>query len=42
MWSEQGLPMGLQLIHRRYEDHRLVNVARQIQSLYTQERHPWN
>ena len=42
MWSPEGLPMGLQLIHRRYEDHRLVQVARRIEAAMPEERHPWN
>jgi Asp-tRNA(Asn)/Glu-tRNA(Gln) amidotransferase A subunit family amidase len=42
LWSPQGLPMGLQLIHRRYEDHRLVTVARTLEAAMPEERHPWN
>ncbi len=42
LWSPEGLPMGLQLIHRRYEDHRLVTVARTLESALYEERHPWN
>jgi Asp-tRNA(Asn)/Glu-tRNA(Gln) amidotransferase A subunit family amidase len=42
LWSPDGLPMGLQLIHRRYEDHRLVTVARTLESALYEERHPWN
>jgi Asp-tRNA(Asn)/Glu-tRNA(Gln) amidotransferase A subunit family amidase len=42
LWSPEGLPMGLQLIHRRYEDHRLIEVARTIEAALPEERHPWN
>jgi Asp-tRNA(Asn)/Glu-tRNA(Gln) amidotransferase A subunit family amidase len=42
LWSELGLPLGLQLIHRRYEDHRLLAVAQKIQNSFKEERHPWN
>lgn len=42
MWTAQGLPMGLQLVHRRYEDQRLLDVALALASYLDEGRHPWN
>jgi Asp-tRNA(Asn)/Glu-tRNA(Gln) amidotransferase A subunit family amidase len=42
LWGEGGLPMGLQLIHRRYEDHRLLEVAACLAPLLDLRKNSWN
>ena len=42
LWTAQGLPMGLQLIGRRYDDAPLLAVAQTLATLLNQERTPWN
>jgi Asp-tRNA(Asn)/Glu-tRNA(Gln) amidotransferase A subunit family amidase len=42
LWSPDGLPMGLQLVSRRYEDHRLVEVAERLAPLLDLRKTPWN
>lgn len=42
LWTAQGLPMGLQLIGRRYDDAPLLAVAQTLATLLDQERTPWN
>ncbi len=42
LWSAEGLPMGLQLTHRRYEDHRLLEVAASLAPLLDLRKNLWN
>ena len=42
LWSAEGLPMGLQLTHCRYEDHRLLEVAASLAPLLDLRKNPWN
>ena len=42
LWSVEGLPMGLQLTHRRYEDHRLLEVAASLAPLLDLRKNLWN
>lgn len=42
LWSAEGLPMGLQLTHCRYEDHRLLEVAASLEPLLDLRKNPWN
>lgn len=40
--GRHGLPIGLQLIHRRYEDHTLLNTAQALAPLLDRELRAWN
>lgn len=42
LWSAQGLPMGLQLIGRRYDDAALLDVAQALGAVLDTQRTPWN
>lgn len=42
LWSPEGLPMGLQLVGRRYDDQRLLEVAECLAPLLDQGRAAWN
>jgi Asp-tRNA(Asn)/Glu-tRNA(Gln) amidotransferase A subunit family amidase len=40
--GRHGLPIGLQLIHRRYEDHTLLDTAQALAPLLDKELRAWN
>lgn len=40
--GQNGLPIGLQLIHRRYEDHRLLDAVALLCTQLDTGRMPWN
>jgi Asp-tRNA(Asn)/Glu-tRNA(Gln) amidotransferase A subunit family amidase len=42
LWTAQGLPMGLQLIGRRYDDAALLAVAQALGTVLDTRRTPWN
>ena len=42
LWSQTGLPMGLQLVHRRYEEGRLLACLLALLPHLDTERHPWS
>jgi Asp-tRNA(Asn)/Glu-tRNA(Gln) amidotransferase A subunit family amidase len=42
LWTAQGLPMGLQLIGRRYDDAALLAVAESLVPVLDQRRTAWN
>jgi aspartyl-tRNA(Asn)/glutamyl-tRNA(Gln) amidotransferase subunit A len=42
LWSQDGLPMGLQLVHRRYEEERLLACLLALGPHLDTERHPWS
>lgn len=42
LWTPQGLPMGLQLIGRRYDDAALLSVAQTLGRVLHTQRTPWN
>ena len=40
--GRHGMPIGLQLIHRRYEDHTLLDTAQALAPLLDRELRAWN
>ena len=42
LWTAEGLPMGLQLIGKRYDDQRLLEVAECLAPLLDEGRTSWN
>lgn len=42
LWSAGGLPIGLQLVHRRYEEHRLLACLLALMPHLDTDRHPWS
>lgn len=42
LWSPAGLPIGLQLVHRRYEEARLLACALSLLPHLDTDHHPWS
>lgn len=41
LWSPEGLPIGLQLVHRRYEESALLATLLALEPFLDTQRHPW-
>jgi Asp-tRNA(Asn)/Glu-tRNA(Gln) amidotransferase A subunit family amidase len=42
LWSDAGLPIGLQLVHRRYEEEQLLSCLLSLLPHLDTDRHPWS
>ena len=39
-WSEEGLPIGVQLVARHFDEHTLLRVAKALEGCQTDRRRP--
>jgi len=42
MTGANGMPIGMQLVHRRYDDERLLDVAQTVATVIDTRERVWN
>jgi Asp-tRNA(Asn)/Glu-tRNA(Gln) amidotransferase A subunit family amidase len=42
LWSSAGLPIGLQLVHRRYEESKLLSCLLSLMPHLDAQQNPWS